>query len=217
MDEALQQRLVSDYLARSPDQSNSREIVRELAASSGLSEGKIRAALVRQGVYVSQPRKATVATPEQKEAILDRLRSAEPGTYVSTIDLAQEFNLTWAAVDEASREFYSERYQREEAEKYSAIDRELTAFWGAPSYDKCREIAARHGVLPSFVINRSRQGRTPSPSIRRQPNSMDQFSHLPSGHRTLLGVGNVIGNGIQFVIIAFVVLLIIGAIMSVFD
>jgi hypothetical protein len=213
MDETLRERLVSDYLARSPDHSNSREIARELATMHGLSERKVRAALVARDIYISQPRRAKVATPEQKQAILERLRSAPAGKEPTDFDLTRDFNLTYDAVWEAKRDWVSEKYSVEESNRLSAIDQELAAFWGSPSYDKCREIAARHGVQPSFVLQRSKMGRA-SRSGKPRQSSMDQFSHLPSGHRTLLGVGNVMGNGIQMVIIGFFVLLIIGGVVS---
>jgi hypothetical protein len=52
VDEAEKQKLIADYLSKSPNVENSKAIVAELAQTHGLKEASIRHHLVKAGVYI---------------------------------------------------------------------------------------------------------------------------------------------------------------------
>ncbi|WP_434404602.1 hypothetical protein [Sphingobium sp. DN12] len=110
-------KLADEYLSHNPTVDNSRDIVKKLAASHSITEAKVRTSLVRSKVYVSQPRRAAVATPQQAQAVKAFLSSIPDGDYVNEFDIGAKFNLTLAAVMAVKKEWQLEKWAVERAEK----------------------------------------------------------------------------------------------------
>lgn len=77
-------------------------------------------------------------------------------------------------------------------------------------------------VADQMVADQTPVSRAPVPSAPRarptpknQPNT--RFSDLPSGHQTLLGLGNIVGNGISIVFFVIVIALVFAAVKSIFE
>ena len=80
-----------------------------------MKESKIRAALIRKQVYIAQLRRASVATPEQKEAVKAYLSSIVQGEYANTSALGFKFDLTYDAVRTIQSEWASENWEAQRA------------------------------------------------------------------------------------------------------
>lgn len=86
-----------------------------------------------------------------------------------------------------------------------------------PPFDRER-VQALANRLPKPRPQAAASSRLSSTTSYSPPaTTQGDFSHLPSGHQTLLGAGNLIGNGISIAFFATVVVLVIGAIGSVFS
>ncbi len=111
-----------------------------------------------------------------------------------------------------------------DALKLRKLDNELRKFIKDKlPLDLRQDIAAQHGISVDFVTQRLGQLRSKKTFLSdtstkiSKPNSTEQFSHLPTGHQTLLGLGNLAGNGISFLIVAVMILICIAGIMSIFE
>ena len=119
-------KLMNEYLAQEPTVENSREIVKVLSQTHSMKESKVRAALVRKQVYIAQPRRGAVATPQQAQAIKARLSSIPEGEYRDTSAIGFEFDLTYAAVRLIEQEWYNEKWDAEKAVADAEYERENT-------------------------------------------------------------------------------------------
>lgn len=142
-----QRSLPDAYLAESPTEDNSIEIVRRISRDFGLSEAQCRAALIKANVYVAKPkRRDTLDNREMAElAILaDGTQLTEHNRYAFVAEQAKRLNTTQSVVEYALKQ--KGRYPYNAAEQHYQSEAEqdlLERAQKAAAHDHARESAIR--------------------------------------------------------------------------